>query len=132
MSSMSWSSRLAVVGVAALLGVSSHQLAQAQKRLPATPPPLVGDPARPPVKRGPADPGELSGITLPTEEDLKRRLKEINTLIAAAAERPEEWPTAIDRLQQLLDRTDDVFAPAQRVGADGRVGETMVSVKAEA
>src|SRR5438874_11319795 len=112
MSSMSWRSRLAVVGVAALLGVSSHQLAQAQKRL-APQPPLVGDVARPPVKRGPADPGELSGISLPTEEDLKRRLKEINTLIAAADERPEEWPTAIDRLQQLLDRTDDVFAPAQ-------------------
>src|SRR5262245_50342885 len=77
---MSWSSRGAVLGTVTLLGILSLQLAQAQPG--KLRPPIIRDPdGRPIVKPPVPGEGDLYGISLPTEEDLKRRIREINVLI---------------------------------------------------
>ncbi len=123
---MSWKSRRAVAVLAALLvGTLGLQIAVAQRVRPIRPP--VGiDPLAPPAKPRPDSASEFYGFDLPTEEALKDRLKEIGVFIKV-----EDWAKAIDRLQDLLDRTDDLFA--ERFDASGKVAtRQMVNVRAEA
>lgn len=75
----------------------------------------------------PKNSAPLLGITLPTDEDIGRRLKEINVLLDG-----EAYADAIDRLQTLLDRDDSLFASVARTRADGKTEKVTVNVRAEA
>jgi len=130
---MSWSARraIAVLGGIAVLGtLASLQLSWAQqapafaeKRRPPVEQP--GEPM-PPGKPGAGDATELFGINLPTDENLKGKIEDINVFIEV-----QDWEKAIDRLQALLDRTDDVFAVVTRGKGPGK-SQHLVNVRAEA
>src|SRR5258708_7060668 len=124
---MSKSRRSMAVLAAFLVGALGLQVAVAQKGGRIRPP-IIEDPTPPPAKPRPTDSAsEFYGFDLPNEEALKDRLKEIGVFIKV-----EDWAKAIDRLQDLLDRTDDLFAPADRNDASGKATKHMVNVRAEA
>jgi outer membrane protein assembly factor BamB len=123
---MSWKSRRDVVVLATLLlGAFGLQMAVAQKGR-IRPPIDVVDPSQPPPKPR-SDASEFYGFDLPTEEALKDRLKEIGVFIKV-----EDWAKAVDRLQDLLDRTDDLFAPVDSADSSKNAVRRMVNVRAEA
>lgn len=132
---MSWSSRRAGLILSALVLVSGlalvgHVLGQPKPlpgpgvQLPALPgrPAPGGDPAT--SKKNAYD---LGSLTLPKDDDLRDRIE-------AAIDRIKEkdWKRAIETLQALLSRPEDVFVPVQRRAGDGSEMTAYVSVKQEA
>src|SRR5437764_669101 len=109
---MSWSSRRAVAVLAALLvGTLGLQLsiAQVENLQPARRRPPIGGPELPPAKPRHTDSAnEFYGFDLPTDENAAGRLKDIGVYIKV-----EDWPKAVDLLQGLLDRTEDLFASVE-------------------
>ena len=141
---MSWSSRRAVLALAAvtLLGtLSLVGFVYGQKR------------PRPPIKPapggGPVVPGgkptkdnfDLGPLTLPKDDDLEPRVQAATDNIKNATRLEREgkrdeavrvWERACATLQDLVQRPKDVFVPLTRTDGAGREANVYVSVKTEA
>src|SRR5262245_19829471 len=132
---MTWSSRraLAVLSAAALVAVLSNWLPQVfvQKGLQPGGPPTTqpGQPKKPPVATG--DPTDLGGVSLTPDEALKTSLE---NKIKAAQDNilVENWKEAVEILQQLLDREEDVFVPVTRQIGEEQTATVITSVRGEA
>ncbi len=126
---MSWSSRRAsvVLAILAVLGIlTCWQQVSAQRIIRK--PPIAVDPTTEQPPSQPTDPNGLtSGIDLVVKDRLEQQIVAAQDYI-----QDENWATAVDILQQLLDIKEDVFASVTRKGADGKVGKSIVSVRAEA
>jgi outer membrane protein assembly factor BamB len=131
---MSWSLRraslvlsaVAVLGSVSFLQHASGELRALQKEAPppALPPKVTLRPSETdPYK----DAFDFSGLTLPTDNELKKQIQAAVDYI-----HEEDWATATRTLQRLVERYQDVFVQLLRNGPDGKERLAWVSVKSEA
>jgi outer membrane protein assembly factor BamB len=127
---MSWSYRRAFVVLlaAALFGATALlQTGYAQLKAVKTGIAIGGAVPAPPADAKPAGPGEFVGITLPTDSRYASQIQAALDYI-----KDEDWVTATQVLQKLLELKEDVMVPVPRRNADGKDDKAMVSVKDEA
>src|SRR5262249_15247230 len=124
---MSWSYRRAFVVLlaAAFLGATALlQTGYAQLKAVKTGIAIGGAVPAPPADAKPAGPGEFVGITLPTDSRYASQIQAALDYI-----KDEDWVTATQVLQKLLELKEDVMVPVPRRNADGKDDKAMVSVK---
>lgn len=131
---MSWSTRRAsiVVAILALFGALPTVLAQVKEAVPIQ----IGGrrPIRPmpPTTAPTGDPTDLGGITLTPDEALQKSLQDkIQRAKDNMDPKVENWQEAVDALQNLLDRVDDVNIVIERE-VDGKTTKSLASVRTEA
>lgn len=130
---MSWSVRRAVGlgGSLLVLGLlAALPMTRAQDDVPVRKRPPIRPPVDvPPMGKPRTNESLEMGFDLPTEDGLKGKLEDINVFLKSAAEgRPEDWPQAVERLQGLMERSDDLFTTVKRPSGGG----LTVNVKREA
>jgi outer membrane protein assembly factor BamB len=113
-----------LLGVAILAGLTFLPSATGQPVLkrPPRPAPIDGLPGEP------RDPSEVgNALTLPMADKTTKD----NVLAAPDYIAAKKWTEAIDLLQRLVDRKEDVFVEVKHKDAGGKESATLVSVRAE-
>jgi outer membrane protein assembly factor BamB len=137
---MSWNARRAsIVLLALFLVISAYWMervqAQLRGQIKGGPIPVPVDP-KPPLEEGPngvnpaVDPDGFLNNGIQLLKDEKGRGKAIEAAIDYIAD--EDWATAIEQLQKLLEINEDVFVRLKRKNGEGKEIFVWVSAKREA
>ncbi len=132
---MSWNARRASIVLLALFAVvSAFGLAQVLAQIrgrPVSIPVPVAPPGADPTAVNPAvDPDGFLNNGIQLLKDEKGRGKAIEAAIDYIGD--EDWATAVERLQKLLEIDEDVFVRLKRKNEEGKEVFVWVSVKREA